>query len=136
MDEAATKRDLYELRQDLRYELISEMSEMFDNMIQHFDQRFTKLERGLENVRLGLADTVRRSEFDQLKDRVEALERKSVTVTKVDARREEKCGKCGAPNKVKIPVGQTRAARHDLRELRRPVEALAAEQPVEHHAGR
>ena len=38
----------------------------------------------------------------------EALERKSVTIQKVDGRREEKCGKCGAPNRVKIPVGQTR----------------------------
>jgi hypothetical protein len=38
----------------------------------------------------------------------EALERKSVTIRKVDGRREEKCGKCGAPNRVKIPVGQTR----------------------------
>ncbi len=38
----------------------------------------------------------------------EALERKSVSITKVDGRREEKCGKCGAPNRVKIPVGQLR----------------------------
>ena len=38
----------------------------------------------------------------------EALQRKSVSITKVDGRREEKCGKCGAPNRVKIPVGQTR----------------------------
>ena len=48
-----------------------------------------------------------REEIDRLVK--EALERKSVTVTKVDARREEKCGKCGAPNRVKIPIGQTRA---------------------------
>jgi hypothetical protein len=38
----------------------------------------------------------------------EALERKSVSIQKVDGRREEKCGKCGAPNRVKIPVGQIR----------------------------
>ena len=38
----------------------------------------------------------------------EALQSKSVSITKVDGRREEKCGKCGAPNRVKIPVGQTR----------------------------
>jgi len=38
----------------------------------------------------------------------EALERKKVTVTKVDGRREEVCGKCGAANRVKIPVGETR----------------------------
>jgi transcription elongation factor Elf1 len=31
-----------------------------------------------------------------------------VTIQKVDGRREEKCGKCGAPNRVKIPVGQNR----------------------------
>ena len=47
-----------------------------------------------------------REELDRLVK--EALERGSVAVTKVDARREEKCGKCGAPNRVKIPVGQTR----------------------------
>jgi len=38
----------------------------------------------------------------------EALARKSVSIQKVDARREEKCGKCGAPNRVKIPIGETR----------------------------
>jgi hypothetical protein len=38
----------------------------------------------------------------------EALERGSVAVTKVAGRRDEKCGKCGAPNRVKIPVGQSR----------------------------
>jgi hypothetical protein len=47
-----------------------------------------------------------REEIDRLVK--EALERRTVTVTKVDARREEKCGKCGVPNRVKIPVGQTR----------------------------
>ena len=45
-----------------------------------------------------------REELDRLVK--EALERGSVAVTKVDARREEKCGKCGARNRVKIPVGQ------------------------------
>lgn len=38
----------------------------------------------------------------------EALERKSVTVTQGDTRIETKCGKCGAPNRVKAPRGQTR----------------------------
>ena len=38
----------------------------------------------------------------------EALERKSVSIRKVDARRQEKCGKCGAPNRVQIPVGHVR----------------------------
>lgn len=47
-----------------------------------------------------------REELDRLVK--EALERGSVSVTKVDGRREEKCGKCGAPNRVKVPVGQTR----------------------------
>jgi len=47
-----------------------------------------------------------REELDRLVK--EALERGSVAVTKVDGRREEKCGKCGAPNRVKIPVGQVR----------------------------
>jgi hypothetical protein len=47
-----------------------------------------------------------RAESDRLIK--EALARKSVTIQKVDGRREEKCGKCGAPNRVKIPVGQIR----------------------------
>ncbi len=38
----------------------------------------------------------------------EALERKSVTVKQGDTRIETKCGKCGAPNRVKAPKGQTR----------------------------
>ena len=38
----------------------------------------------------------------------EALERKSVTVTQVDTRIEIKCGKCGAPNRVKAARGETR----------------------------
>jgi predicted RNA-binding Zn-ribbon protein involved in translation (DUF1610 family) len=38
----------------------------------------------------------------------EALERKSVTVTQGDTRIETKCGKCGAPNRVKAPRGQSR----------------------------
>ena len=38
----------------------------------------------------------------------EALERKSVTVTQGDTRIETRCGKCGAPNRVKAPKGQTR----------------------------
>jgi hypothetical protein len=49
-----------------------------------------------------------REELDRLVK--EALERGSVAVTRVDGRREEKCGKCGAPNRVKIPVGQIRVA--------------------------
>jgi transposase-like protein len=40
----------------------------------------------------------------------EALERKSITVTQGDTRIETKCGKCGAPNRVKAPKGQTRVA--------------------------
>ena len=47
-----------------------------------------------------------REELDRLVK--EALERGSVAVTKVDGRREEKCGKCGAPNRVKMPAGQSR----------------------------
>lgn len=38
----------------------------------------------------------------------EALERKSVTVKQGDTRIETRCGKCGAPNRVKAPKGQTR----------------------------
>jgi hypothetical protein len=47
-----------------------------------------------------------REELDRLVK--QALERGSIVVTKVDGRREEVCGKCGTPNRVKIPVGQTR----------------------------
>jgi RNase P subunit RPR2 len=38
----------------------------------------------------------------------EALERKSVTVKQGDTRIETRCGKCGAPNRVKASKGQTR----------------------------
>lgn len=38
----------------------------------------------------------------------EALERKSVTITQGDTRIDAKCGKCGAPNRVKAPMGQIR----------------------------
>jgi RNase P subunit RPR2 len=38
----------------------------------------------------------------------EALERKSVAVTQGETRIEAKCGKCGAPNRIKAPKGQTR----------------------------
>ncbi|HEY0569788.1 MAG TPA: hypothetical protein VGD13_16915 [Xanthobacteraceae bacterium] len=38
----------------------------------------------------------------------EAMERKAVSVTQVDGRIEEKCGKCGASNRVSMPQGQTR----------------------------
>ena len=38
----------------------------------------------------------------------EAMERKSLTITQGDTRIETKCGKCGAPNRVKAPKGQTR----------------------------
>jgi transcription elongation factor Elf1 len=38
----------------------------------------------------------------------EALERKSVTVKEGDTRIETRCGKCGAPNRVKAPRGQAR----------------------------
>ena len=47
-----------------------------------------------------------REELDRLVK--EALERGKVSVTKVDGRREETCGKCGAANRVKIPVGENR----------------------------
>ena len=47
-----------------------------------------------------------REELDRLVK--EALARRSVSVTKVDGRREETCGKCGAANRVKIPVGESR----------------------------
>jgi RNase P subunit RPR2 len=38
----------------------------------------------------------------------EALERKVVTVKQGDTRIETRCGKCGAPNRVKAPKGQVR----------------------------
>jgi transcription elongation factor Elf1 len=47
-----------------------------------------------------------REELDRLVK--EALERKAVTVKKVDGRRQETCGKCGAPNRVTIPTGAGR----------------------------
>ena len=38
----------------------------------------------------------------------EAMERKSVKVTQGETRIEAKCGKCGAPNRVKAAPGQLR----------------------------
>ena len=39
----------------------------------------------------------------------EAMERKSVTVKKVDTRINAVCGKCGAPNRVLAAPGELRA---------------------------
>ena len=39
----------------------------------------------------------------------EALEKGSVKVTHADTRIDAVCGKCGAPNRVKMPMGQARA---------------------------
>ncbi len=36
----------------------------------------------------------------------EALERKLVSVKKVDGRRDESCGRCGALNRIEFPAGQ------------------------------
>jgi DNA-directed RNA polymerase subunit RPC12/RpoP len=38
----------------------------------------------------------------------EAMERKAVTIKQAETRIETKCGKCGAPNKLKVPKDQTR----------------------------
>jgi transposase-like protein len=38
----------------------------------------------------------------------EAMEKKALTVTQGDTRIETRCGKCGAPNRVKAPRGETR----------------------------
>ena len=38
----------------------------------------------------------------------EAMERKSVAVKQGDTRIEEKCGKCGAPNRIQAKKGATR----------------------------
>lgn len=38
----------------------------------------------------------------------EAMEKKSIAIKKGDTRLETKCGKCGAPNRVKLPPGQSR----------------------------
>jgi hypothetical protein len=40
----------------------------------------------------------------------EAMERKSVTITRGKTRIEAKCGKCGAPNRVQAGPGETRVA--------------------------
>ena len=47
-----------------------------------------------------------RAETDRLVK--EALERKLVSVKKVDGRREDKCGKCGASNRVSAEKGVSR----------------------------
>jgi hypothetical protein len=38
----------------------------------------------------------------------EAMEKKSLTVQQGETRIETRCGKCGAPNRVKAPKGQIR----------------------------
>jgi ribosomal protein L37AE/L43A len=38
----------------------------------------------------------------------ERLIQRTVSATKADGRHQEICGKCGPPNRVKIPVGQVR----------------------------
>jgi peptide subunit release factor 1 (eRF1) len=38
----------------------------------------------------------------------EAMEKKSIAVTKGQTRIETKCGKCGAPNRVSAAPGETR----------------------------
>jgi DNA-directed RNA polymerase subunit RPC12/RpoP len=38
----------------------------------------------------------------------EAMERNAVTIKQAETRIETKCGKCGAPNKLKVPKDQTR----------------------------
>lgn len=36
------------------------------------------------------------------------MEKKTIAIRKGDTRLDTKCGKCGAPNKVKMPPGETR----------------------------
>jgi transcription elongation factor Elf1 len=38
----------------------------------------------------------------------EALERKAVTIKRGETRIDAICGKCGAPNRIKAPMGQLR----------------------------
>jgi predicted RNA-binding Zn-ribbon protein involved in translation (DUF1610 family) len=38
----------------------------------------------------------------------EAMERKGVTIKQGETRIETICGKCGAPNRVKVAMGETR----------------------------
>ena len=40
----------------------------------------------------------------------EAMERKSLKIKRGDTRIEAVCGKCGAPNRVSAPPGQSRVA--------------------------
>jgi hypothetical protein len=63
------------------------------------------------NVEMPVAKLTKQQTREEL-DRLvkDALERGSVLVTKVDGRREETCGKCGAPNRVKFPAGQSRVS--------------------------
>ena len=39
----------------------------------------------------------------------EAMEKKKLTITQGDTQIDTNCGKCGAPNRVKAPMGQHRA---------------------------
>ena len=54
-----------------------------------------------------MSKEAKRDELERLMR--EAMEKKNVAITKGDTRKEVKCGKCGAPNKVKMPPGESRA---------------------------
>jgi len=54
----------------------------------------------------GMSKQAMREETERLIK--EAMEKKSITVTHGDTRIETKCGKCGAPNRVKAARGETR----------------------------
>lgn len=55
---------------------ITEISGMFDNLIQHMDERFEMMDRRFESLRAAQADYVHVAEFNRLSDRVTILERK------------------------------------------------------------
>jgi hypothetical protein len=57
---------------------------------------------------LDMSKQAMREETDRLVR--EALERKKVVVKQGNTRIEEKCGKCGAPNRISAAPGQSRVA--------------------------
>jgi hypothetical protein len=60
----------------------------------------------IENIRREMSKQAMREETERLVK--EALERKTVTVTRGETRIDAKCGKCGAPNRVSAAPGHVR----------------------------
>lgn len=69
----ATKSDIENLSDGL-IELINNLVGHVDQLEHRMNYHFKELRSDMRNIQLGLSDTVRRSEFDEVKHRVSVLE--------------------------------------------------------------